>query len=71
MEGHAEDLKRYRFSNNTADSCRTVCRVCGKAFPLQRMRSHTKTDHQMQITEYKAKFCQRGFYDIIEKVFHR
>jgi hypothetical protein len=34
------------------------------------MRAHTKKEHGMQITEYKAKFNQ-FFYDIVEKVFHR
>ena len=37
---------------------------------IQRMRAHTKSDHQMIITEYKAKFNQ-NFFDLVEKVFHK
>ena len=70
MEDHTEDLKRYRFSNNLMDSCRTICKLCGKQFRFNTMRAHTKKEHGMQITEYKAKFNQ-FFYDIVEKVFHR
>ena len=70
MEDHKEDLKKYKFSNNLMDSCKTVCKLCGKQFILNKMRSHTKTKHGMQITEYKAKFNQ-FFYNIVEKVFHR
>ena len=38
MEGHKEDLKMFKFSNNTSDACRTQCKLCGKMFQLQRMR---------------------------------
>ena len=70
MKDHSEDLKKYKFSNNMIDGCKTTCKVCGKLVPLQRMRAHTKQAHGMQITEYKTKFNQ-FFYDIVEKVFHR
>jgi hypothetical protein len=33
------------------------------------MRSHTKSEHSMAITEYKAKFNQ-FFLDMVEKIFH-
>ena len=69
-EDHSEDLKKYKFSNNMNDSCKTICKLCGKQFRLPKMRSHTKNGHGMQITEYKTKFNQ-FFFDIIEKVFHR
>ena len=70
MDDHSEDLKQYKFSNNMSDCCKTVCKLCGKQFPLQQMRNHTKKDHCMKITEYKTKFNQ-FFFDIVEKVFHR
>ena len=70
MKDHSEDLKRFRFSNNTVDYCKSLCKVCGEAFPLTRMRDHTKKRHDMVITEYKKKFNQ-DYYDIIEKVFHK
>ena len=70
MEDHSEDLKKYKFSNNLLDSCKTACKLCGKQFRFNAMRAHTKKEHGMPITEYKAKFNQ-FFYDIVEKVFHR
>ena len=70
MDDHTEDLKKYKFSNNMIDCCKTACKVCGKLKPLQGMRAHTKQAHGMPITEYKKKFNQ-FFYDIVEKVFHR
>ena len=38
MAGHVEDLKRFKFSNSTADACRTACKICGRMVQLQRMR---------------------------------
>ena len=70
MKDHTEDLKKFRFSNNTLDYCRSACKICGEAYPLTRMREHTKKRHNMVITEYKKKFNQ-SFYDIVEKVFHK
>merc|ERR1712129_585411 len=70
MNSHADELKNFRFSNNTRDCCRTACKICGSVFPLSRMREHTKSVHQLQIGEYKTKY-QQTFFDIKEKVFHR
>ena len=70
MKDHSEELKKFRFSNNTLDYCRSACKICGEALPLTRMREHTKKRHEMVITEYKKKFNQ-SYYDIIEKVFHK
>jgi len=70
MNSHADELKKFRFSNNTRDCCRTACKICGSVFPLSRMREHTKSVHELQIGEYKTKY-QQTFFDIEEKVFHR
>ena len=70
MKDHSEELKKFRFSNNTLDYCKSACKICGEALPLTRMREHTKKRHEMVITEYKKKFNQ-SYYDIIEKVFHK
>lgn len=70
MSNHVDDLKMFKFSNNTIDNCKTACKVCGEVFPLTSMRNHTKSRHNLPITEYKAKFNQQ-FFDIVEKVFHR
>ena len=37
--------------------------------PIQRMRGHTKSEHKMVITEYRAKYNQ-NFFDLVEKIFH-
>merc|ERR1712129_35197 len=70
MSEHEEELKAFKFSDNTTDNCKTACKVCGDVFPLTTMRNHTKAKHSMPITEYKAKF-QQQFFDILEVVFHR
>ena len=70
MESHSEDLKNFRFSNDPSDCCKTLCKICGQGYPLTAMRSHTRSKHDMVITEYKTKFNQT-FYNIVEKVFHR
>ena len=70
MDNHEEDLKIYRFSNDLADVCQTSCKICEKTMSVQRMRAHTKSEHQMVITEYRAKFNQ-NFFDLVEKIFHR
>merc|ERR1712129_531444 len=70
MNSHSDELKKFRFSNNTRDCCRTACKICGSVLVLSRMREHTKSVHQLQIGEYKAKY-QQTFFDIEEKVFHR
>ena len=52
-----------------ADVCKTTCKICKKTMSIQRMRAHTKSEHQMVITEYRAKFNQ-NFFDLVEKIFH-
>ena len=53
LDDHTEDLKRLKFSNNLADSCKTACKICGQIFKLEVMRGHTKKDHGLVIKEYK------------------
>lgn len=57
-----------RVSDNLADSCRTLCKICGEAYVLTRMRTHTLAKHNIQITKYKEI---HGPFEIIEKVFHK
>ena len=68
MDNHPEDLKTYNFSNNMSDCCKTACKLCGKFIALHIMRTHTKKEHGMNITDYKTKFNQLFF---AKKVFHR
>lgn len=67
-ELHTGEKENCKLSDNLADSCRTVCLVCGLSFTLSGMRSHTKQVHKMQITSYKEKF---GQITIIDKVYHK
>ena len=60
---------QFRLSNDLSEVVKTTCKVCAKTLSVQRMRSHTKTEHGMTITEYKAKFNQ-NFFSLVEKVFH-
>ena len=70
QDDHKDILKTMKFSNNTNDSARTACKICGKVFQVPRMRGHTKSAHGMVITEYKSKFNQH-YYDLVEKVLHQ
>jgi len=65
---HPGEKENCKLSDNLADSCRTVCLVCGLSFTLSGMRSHTKQVHKMQISSYKEKF---GQLTIIDKVYHK
>ena len=57
-----------KISDNLADSCKTLCKICGDPFFLMKMRSHTIKYHGIQITKYKEMY---GPFEIIEKVFHK
>ena len=70
MKDHSQDLEKFKFSNSSSDYCRTLCKICGKAFQITTMRQHTKNDHNMVITEYKKKYNQE-YFDIVQKVFHK
>jgi len=60
--------KDCKLSDDLADCVRTFCKVCGSSFTLTHMRTHTLSQHQMQITKYKEVY---GPFEIIEKVFHK
>jgi hypothetical protein len=57
-----------KLSDDLADSCRTLCKVCNSAVTLTGMRFHTLTNHKLQITRYKELY---GPFEIIEHVFHK
>ena len=57
-----------KISDNLSDSCKTHCKICGEAFFLGYMRTHTLKFHGIQITKYKEMY---GQFEIIEKVFHK
>ena len=53
-EVNTNDEKLY--SNNLADSIKTVCKVCQRTVKLVGMRSHTRNCHKISITEYTEKY---------------
>jgi len=54
-------------SDNMADCCKTLCKVCGKAFSLVNMRNHTLSAHKLQITKYKEEY---GPFELLQEVWH-
>ena len=53
---HVPEKKPVRFSNNIKDAVKTVCQVCKTDVPFDKMRGHTKREHDMGISEYKLAF---------------
>jgi hypothetical protein len=64
----ANDPTGCKLSDDLADSCKTLCKICGEAFFLVAMRGHTLRQHNIQITKYKEV---HGPFEIIEKVYHK
>ena len=64
----APDEGICKLSDNFADSCRTFCKMCGLSFHLYRMRGHTISKHDLQITRYKKLY---GPFEVIDQVFHK
>ena len=63
------DESKIKLSNDMSDACKTPCKLCNQEVKLFAMRNHTKTIHNMSISEYKSKFGKE--YEIIEKVYHK
>jgi hypothetical protein len=55
------------YSDSYDDSCIVECSVCDKQMTIQRLRSHTSSQHQMPITKYKDHF---GGLTFIRQSFH-
>ena len=72
--GHLKRMQKrdedgHLISNDLADYMLVKCQLCNLHKPLTKMRSHTKTAHNINITEYKAKFG--GNLKPLEPVYHR
>ena len=64
---------------------RTECQLCGKKMFIQALRSHTKKNHEMSISDYKERFrsiwrseqkiaIKQHFIlrvELLEKVYHQ
>merc|ERR1719319_575796 len=57
-----------KMSNDIRDCCKTLCKVCDQPYPLYRMRSHTLSQHKLQISKYKEI---HGPFVIINVVYHK
>ena len=68
---HEAEIMTLKMSNDTRDSVLTNCKICKHPVRLQAMRTHTKTKHDVNITDYKKKYNQQDFYDPIEIVLHK
>ena len=64
----ADGASNYPLSNNYADRCKTVCKICGDVLLLSVMRLHTRIKHAMQLSSYKK---EHGALEIMKKIFHR
>ena len=56
-------------SNDIADYTLSECQICEEQIPMTRMRTHTKSHHNMTITEYKERFGPELIP--VEIVWHR
>ena len=63
------NTKGVLISNDLADYVLVECQICGLHKPMTFLRGHTKSAHNMTITEYKEKFGAN--LEIVEKVLHR
>jgi len=62
-------FSKVKISNDMGDACKTKCKLCNQEIKLVAMREHTKNKHNMNISEYKAKFGKN--YELIEKICHK
>ena len=58
----------YPVSDNLAERCKTICKICGDVLFLSLMRFHTLGKHAMHISSYKK---EHGALEIMKKIFHR
>ena len=44
------------YSNNMANACKTICKICKEKMNLNYMRRHTKKHHNITIKEYRGVY---------------
>ena len=57
-----------KISDDLSLLCRSYCKLCGRSVTLTGMRNHTRSVHNLPITDYKLKY---GQLDIIDVVHHK
>ena len=66
----SSEMKDVRlYSNDMANACKIICKICSKTVALNLMRQHTKFVHKMTIKEYRSV---HGNYrnEMLEPIFH-
>ena len=67
---HFDIIKNAKKSSSTKEAVESACKICGSHIKVTAMRNHTKAAHKMTITEYKEKYSQKEYYDLVEIVLH-
>ena len=65
-----EDIFNSRYSNQMKDSVQSYCQICKIPQTFTRMRSHTKSRHDISITDYKKQYGQL-IENIVELIYHK
>ena len=58
------------FSEDPNMTCKNFCCLCDRVVPLSSMKNHTKSQHKVTLTEYKALYGNPK-KQIIKLVYHR
>ena len=58
------------YSNHMKDNVQSYCQICKVPQDFSKMRSHTKSKHNIGITEYKKKYGEL-IDNIVETVYHK
>ena len=61
---------KVKLSNNMKDSVKTICQICSNQISFVGMRSHTKSAHNMGITDYKLQHGEL-IENIVEEIYHK
>lgn len=69
---HEAEIMTLKQSSDTKDFVRTNCKICHDKFTIETLRkTHIGKNHQIKITDYKKKYKQKDFYDLIEIILHK
>ena len=64
------DFNKIRYSNHMKDNVQSKCQICKIPQDFSKMRSHTKSKHNLGITDYKKKYGELIDH-IVETVYHK
>ena len=64
------DFNTIRYSNHMKDNVQSNCQICKIPQDFCKMRSHTKSKHNIAITDYKKKYGEI-IDNIVETVYHK